>query len=112
MGEVSSGQLCCTETYRTNVPYERKLLDYAYFQQARLGDVEGTDFSQPWFFSQMWSDERAKWDAWYQVKGMSKEEAMKKYVEEIKKQKVEFPPLLTVDEDKSQISSDGLTLAP
>eukprot|EP00005_Dracoamoeba_jomungandri_P001097 CAMPEP_0174257420 /NCGR_PEP_ID=MMETSP0439-20130205/6554_1 /TAXON_ID=0 /ORGANISM="Stereomyxa ramosa, Strain Chinc5" /LENGTH=96 /DNA_ID=CAMNT_0015340493 /DNA_START=41 /DNA_END=331 /DNA_ORIENTATION=+ len=51
-----------------------KLLFYAYFKQATVGDVTGT---QPWAIN---FEARAKWDAWDKIKGMSKEEAMQKYV--------------------------------
>ncbi|KAI9027981.1 acyl-CoA binding protein [Hyaloraphidium curvatum] len=52
-----------------------KLKFYALFKQATVGDVEG---SQPWSVQFV---ERAKWDAWAALKGMSKEEAMTKYIE-------------------------------
>lgn len=53
---------------------EVKLRYYKYYKQATVGDVEG---SQPWA-TQL--EARAKWDAWRSVKGMSKTEAMQKYV--------------------------------
>jgi hypothetical protein len=40
-----------------------------------VGDVEGT---QPWAVQM---EARAKWDAWNSVKGMSKEDAMKQYID-------------------------------
>ena len=49
------------------------------FDQATVGDVEG---SQPWAVQM---EARAKWDAWNSVKGMSKEEAMKQYVDLVTK---------------------------
>ncbi|GMT05351.1 hypothetical protein PENTCL1PPCAC_27525, partial [Pristionchus entomophagus] len=52
-----------------------KLKFYSLFKQATVGDVN-TD--RPGFFSPV---ERAKWDAWEKVKGLSKEEAMKQYVD-------------------------------
>jgi diazepam-binding inhibitor (GABA receptor modulating acyl-CoA-binding protein) len=53
----------------------RKLEFYSLFKQATLGDVEG---SQPWAVQ---LEARAKWDAWAKLKGMSKEEAMQKYID-------------------------------
>mmetsp|Transcript_67616 Transcript_67616/g.204026 ORF Transcript_67616/g.204026 Transcript_67616/m.204026 type:complete len:91 (+) Transcript_67616:85-357(+) len=67
-----------------DVPNERKLLVYGYFKQANEGDVKG---SQPWAVQ---FEARAKWDAWNAIKGMSKEEAMQKYIEEVEKQKEDF----------------------
>ena len=43
--------------------------------QATEGDVKG---SQPY---RVQIEARAKWDAWNSVKGLSKEEAMRKYIE-------------------------------
>mmetsp|Transcript_995 Transcript_995/g.2706 ORF Transcript_995/g.2706 Transcript_995/m.2706 type:complete len:92 (-) Transcript_995:81-356(-) len=77
--EVQDG-LKVTQT----VPDDRKLLVYGYFKQATCGDVTG---SQPWAIQ---LEARAKWDAWNAVKGMSKDEAMQKYTEEVEKQKVDF----------------------
>ncbi|KAL4437790.1 hypothetical protein ABPG77_005702 [Micractinium sp. CCAP 211/92] len=54
---------------------EEKLAFYKYFKQATEGDVQG---SQPWAVQ---FEARAKWDAWNSVKGMSKEEAMQKYID-------------------------------
>ena len=67
-----------------DVPNHRKLLCYKYFKQQKDGDVQG---SQPWAVQ---VEARAKWDAWNSVKGMSKEEAMEKYVAEVDAQKAEF----------------------
>lgn len=33
---------------------------------------------------------RAKWDAWNDVKGLAKEDAMKQYTAEIKRQQAEY----------------------
>jgi diazepam-binding inhibitor (GABA receptor modulating acyl-CoA-binding protein) len=52
-----------------------KLEFYSLFKQATIGDVQG---SQPWAVN---LEARAKWDSWNSKKGMSKEDAMKKYVE-------------------------------
>lgn len=54
---------------------DRKLLFYSYFKQATEGDVKG---EQPWAVQ---FEARAKWDAWNKLKGLSKEEAMQKYIE-------------------------------
>jgi acyl-CoA-binding protein len=47
---------------------------YGLFKQAKLGDVQG---SRPGMLD---LKGRAKYDAWASRKGMSKEDAMKKYV--------------------------------
>ena len=51
---------------------------YALYKQASAGDVEG---KRPGFSDMVG---RAKYDAWAKVKGLSKDEAMKKYVELVK----------------------------
>ena len=43
--------------------------------QATKGDVQG---AQPWMIN---VEARAKWDWWAKLKGMSKEEAMEKYID-------------------------------
>ena len=57
---------------------------YKFYKQAKQGDVQG---GQPWAIQ---FEARQKWDAWNSVCGMSKEDAMKGYVEELEKQKQEF----------------------
>jgi diazepam-binding inhibitor (GABA receptor modulator, acyl-CoA-binding protein) len=47
---------------------------YALFKQASTGDVEG---KRPGFTDMVG---RAKWDAWNESKGTSKDEAMKQYI--------------------------------
>jgi len=59
---------------------EEKLKVYALFKQATEGDVTG---SQPWSVE---FSKRAKWDAWNEQKGKSKEDAMKEYIEEVERQ--------------------------
>lgn len=54
---------------------EEKLLFYKYYKQATEGDCKGT---QPWAVNY---EARAKWDAWDSVRGLSKEDAMRKYCE-------------------------------
>ena len=46
---------------------------YSYYKQASTGDVEG---SRPGMLK---VKERAKWDAWKNLKGMDTNEAMEKY---------------------------------
>ncbi len=50
---------------------------YALFKQGSQGDVSG---SRPGMLDMVG---RAKYDAWAKVKGTSKDEAMKKYVEKV-----------------------------
>ena len=57
---------------------EDKLYLYSHFKQATQGDVSG---SQPWAVQ---VEARAKWDAWNKLKGMSKEEAMQKYIDKVR----------------------------
>ncbi len=54
---------------------EQKLEFYGLYKQATVGDVEG---SQPWAVQY---EARAKYDAHKKHAGLSKEDAMKKYVE-------------------------------
>lgn len=64
------------QTPSTNdIPNETKLLFYAYFKQATIGDV---NTNQP---SVIWFKERAKWNAWNCLRGMTKEYAKSKYVD-------------------------------
>ena len=60
---------------REGATTERKLAIYSHFKQATEGDVTG---SQPWAVQ---LEARTKWDAWAKLKGMSKEEAMQKYID-------------------------------
>ncbi|THV07268.1 Acbp from Moniliophthora Perniciosa [Dendrothele bispora CBS 962.96] len=52
-----------------------QLLFYKYYKQATIGDCNTARPGMLDFVG------KAKWDAWNGVKGTSKEEAMKKYVE-------------------------------
>jgi len=54
---------------------DQKLHFYSLYKQATIGDV---NIERPGFFSFV---ERAKWDAWQGVKGMSAEEAKEKYIQ-------------------------------
>ena len=50
---------------------------YAHFKQANGGDVSG---SRPGMLDMVG---RAKYDGWAKLKGMSKDDAMKKYTEKV-----------------------------
>lgn len=56
---------------------ELRLKMYACYRQARHGDVAG---KRPGMLAVI---ERAKYDAWAQAKGMSREDAMRAYVDEV-----------------------------
>ena len=58
-----------------NASNEEKLKFYSLYKQATEGDV---NLPQPWAVQ---FEARAKWDAWAELKGMSKEEAMQKYID-------------------------------
>jgi len=53
----------------------QKLKLYAFFKQASTGDPTG---SRPGMFDMV---NRAKYDAWADLKGMSRDEAMQKYID-------------------------------
>ena len=67
------------------VPTSRKLNLYKFYKQATEGDVQG---GQPWAVQ---VTNRSKWDAWKTVEGTSAEDARQGYVDELAKQKEEFP---------------------
>ncbi len=54
---------------------------YALYKQATEGDVEG---KRPGFTDMVG---RAKWDAWNELKGLAKEDAMQQYVDLIEELK-------------------------
>ena len=54
---------------------------YALYKQATVGDVEG---KRPGFTDMVG---RAKWDAWSELKGLAKEDAMQQYVDLIEELK-------------------------
>eukprot|EP00937_MAST-01D_sp_MAST-1D-sp2_P000146 g146.t1 len=60
---------------------EEKLAMYSLGKQARQGDCNEPQPSMFYF------ETKAKWSAWDSRKGMSKEEAMQKYIDELKRQK-------------------------
>ncbi|XP_057448766.1 acyl-CoA-binding domain-containing protein 1 [Lotus japonicus] len=57
---------------------ESKLILYGLFKQATVGPV---NTSRPGMFNPR---DRAKWDAWKNVEGKSKEEAMNDYITKVK----------------------------
>ena len=60
----------------TSRPSDEELLElYGFYKQATVGDC---NVAQPWFYD---IKAKAKWNVWNKVKGMSKEEAEKKYIE-------------------------------
>ena len=61
--------------FKKDLTNEEKLSLYKFYKQTTEGDVKG---SQPWAVQ---LEKRAKWDAWNTVKGTSKEDAAKAYVE-------------------------------
>ncbi|KAM7456077.1 Acyl CoA binding protein [Blastocystis sp. ATCC 50177/Nand II] len=66
------------------VSNDDKLAGYALFKQATIGDC---NIPAPGMFN---FTEKAKWNAWNALKGMSKEEAMQKYIDCIEAQKVKY----------------------
>ena len=56
---------------------ENKLYLYKYYKQATAGD---NDTEQPSFFNFIG---KAKWNAWNEVKGTSKTDAMEKYINKV-----------------------------
>lgn len=67
-----------------SIPGEEKLILYALFKQATVGDVN-TD--RPGIFDQKG---RYKWDHWQQQKGKSKEQAMEEYIAKIEQLKEKY----------------------
>merc|ERR1711962_1269930 len=67
------------------MPDNQELLDtYMYYKQVIIGEC---NTSRPGILDQKG---RAKWDAWNGIKGMSKEEADKLYVEYVEKLKAKY----------------------
>ncbi|XP_045859655.1 acyl-CoA-binding protein-like [Meles meles] len=54
------------------------LFIYSYYKQAAMGDI---NTKWPGLFN---LKGKAKWDAWDQLKGTSKEDAMKAYINKVK----------------------------
>lgn len=66
-------------------PSDLQLLElYSLYKQATAGDVTG---KRPGGFD---FKGRAKWDAWKQREGLSREEAMRKYIELVDRLQAEF----------------------
>eukprot|EP00441_Pelagodinium_beii_P033420 CAMPEP_0197649562 /NCGR_PEP_ID=MMETSP1338-20131121/28863_1 /TAXON_ID=43686 ORGANISM="Pelagodinium beii, Strain RCC1491" /NCGR_SAMPLE_ID=MMETSP1338 /ASSEMBLY_ACC=CAM_ASM_000754 /LENGTH=95 /DNA_ID=CAMNT_0043223787 /DNA_START=56 /DNA_END=343 /DNA_ORIENTATION=- len=63
---------------------EDKLKFYGFFKQVKEGDNTA---SEPWAIQ--W-ETKAKWQAWSDCKGMSKEDAMKGYIAEYQAQKEKY----------------------
>ena len=59
----------------TPISDDTKLLYYAHYKQATLGDVTAEAPSRIWF------KERAKWNAWNNLKGMSQDKAKRTYIQ-------------------------------
>ena len=64
------------ESKPTDKPIDNntRLNFYKYYKQSTVGN---NNTEQPYFFNVA---DRAKWDAWNELKNMSKEEAMKMYI--------------------------------
>nr|XP_006137690.1 acyl-CoA-binding protein [Pelodiscus sinensis] len=60
------------------------LFIYGHFKQATVGDV---NTERPGFMD---FKGKAKWDAWNELKGMSKEEAMKAYIAKVEELKSKY----------------------
>lgn len=59
----------------TPISDDTKLLYYAHYKQATLGDVTTEAPSRIWF------KERAKWNAWNNLKGMPQDKAKQTYIQ-------------------------------
>lgn len=57
---------------------------YALYRQARDGDVQG---KRPGMLNVV---ERAKYDAWAKLKGKSREEAMREYIDEVERVEAQY----------------------
>ena len=71
------------ETVKTStkdISNQAKLNFYSLFKQAKDGNVQG---DRPGVFSQV---ARAKWDSWNALKGITKEQAMQKYIDYVNKE--------------------------
>jgi diazepam-binding inhibitor (GABA receptor modulating acyl-CoA-binding protein) len=64
-----------TKGQGNNLTDNDKLDMYKYFKQATVGDC---NIAEPWT---VYFEAHAKWKAWNDVRGMSKEDAMKNYIE-------------------------------
>ena len=56
---------------------ENKLYLYKYYKQSTIGDI---NTERPGFFDFIG---KTKWDAWNKMKGLSKKDAMQKYIQKV-----------------------------
>ncbi|KAG7467522.1 hypothetical protein MATL_G00154590 [Megalops atlanticus] len=63
---------------------EEMLIIYSLYKQATVGDV---NTSRPGMLD---FTGKAKWDAWEKQKGMSKEDAMKAYIDKVEELKAKY----------------------
>lgn len=79
--EVAAEEIKCLN----KTPDNQELLDtYKYYKQVIVGDC---NVARPGMLDMKG---KAKWDAWNGIKGMSKEEADKLYVEYVEKLKAKY----------------------
>merc|ERR1712023_287427 len=72
------------KAWKSKASNEDQLAIYAHFKQQKDGDC---NTARPGMFS---PTDRAKWDAYDALKGMSKDDAQKKYVELANAQKTKY----------------------
>lgn len=72
------------KTFSKEPTNDEKLALYGYFKQATVGD---NTTAKPGMFD---LTGKAKWQAWTDKKGLSADEAMQKYIEEVEKQKAVY----------------------
>ncbi|TMW56552.1 hypothetical protein Poli38472_006562 [Pythium oligandrum] len=68
------------KTFTKEPTNDEKLALYAFYKQATVGD---NNTAKPGMFD---LTGKAKWNAWAEKKGLSADEAMQKYIEEVTKQ--------------------------
>eukprot|EP00201_Polytomella_parva_P016227 CAMPEP_0175052636 /NCGR_PEP_ID=MMETSP0052_2-20121109/8469_1 /TAXON_ID=51329 ORGANISM="Polytomella parva, Strain SAG 63-3" /NCGR_SAMPLE_ID=MMETSP0052_2 /ASSEMBLY_ACC=CAM_ASM_000194 /LENGTH=91 /DNA_ID=CAMNT_0016317061 /DNA_START=36 /DNA_END=311 /DNA_ORIENTATION=+ len=73
-----------TKSLPTSMSNDDKLELYALFKQSKEGDCSG---DRPGFFD---PKGKAKWDAWNGKKGLSQEDAKKKYIEFVESLKTKY----------------------
>jgi diazepam-binding inhibitor (GABA receptor modulating acyl-CoA-binding protein) len=56
---------------------ENKLYLYKYYKQSTIGDI---NTERPGFFDFVG---KTKWNAWNEIKGLSKKDAMQKYIKKV-----------------------------
>jgi diazepam-binding inhibitor (GABA receptor modulator, acyl-CoA-binding protein) len=82
--DVAVKEVQTAEAWSKAITTDRKLLCYAFYKQALVGDVKG---DQPWAVQ---FEARSKYDAWAKIEGTTAEDAMKGYVKEWEQQKIDF----------------------